>query len=117
MKLYKISKKWTRLLPKLHLSTQSPPPRPKVLIHNLPQGMFQHFEADVPEMSRMSTNTNILKIIKLNLAIKMVLGYINSSTAKAQRGTTSSAQHIRPEGILRQKNVQSKCDTFPNSSR
>ena len=33
----------------------------------------------------------------------MVLGYINSSTAKAQRGTTSSAQHIRPEGILRQK--------------
>ena len=51
----------------------------------------------------MSTNTNILKIIKLNLAIKMVLGYINSSTAKAQRGTTSSAQHIRPEGILRQK--------------
>merc|ERR1712105_2964 len=53
-------------------------------------------------MSRMSTNTNILKIIKLNLAIKMVLGYINSSTAKAQRGTTSSAQQIRPEGVLRQ---------------
>ena len=64
-------------------------------------------------MSKMSTNTNI----KLNLAIKMVLGYVNSSTAKAQRGTTSSAQHIRPEGVLRQKNVQSKCDTFPNSSR
>ena len=61
--------------------------------------------------------TQILNIIELNLAIKMVLGYVNSSTAKAQRGTTSSAQHIRPEGILRQKNVQSKCDTFPNSSR
>ena len=33
----------------------------------------------------------------------MVLDYINSSTAKAQRGTTFSAQHIRREGVLRQK--------------